>query len=108
MAKPKTKKRKPPFDVVAHLQNRARARVRMLELAQELPPEPPPPGVKPSTVALYAEIQIAMAKDEVRTMELLPEELAKMPNPDDPEQIGAAIDRAWQRVIEEHEREGEA
>lgn len=103
----KRKPKRPPFDVVAHLQNRARTKLRILELERASSP-PVPPGEKPSMAVRYAEIQIAMAKDEVRTLELLPEELAKNTNPDDPEQFGAAIDRAYVRVIEEHEREGKA
>ena len=104
-AKPKTKR--PSFDIVAHLLSRARMKLESLERLHSLAP-PLAPGEKPSTLARFTALELDMAKDEVRTMELLPEELAKATDQDDPQQFGAAIDRAWLRVIEERDRERQA
>lgn len=104
----KQKPKRPTFDVAAHLLKRARQKLEHLERIHAACAPSLAPGEKPTLVMRYSEIEIGMAKDEVRTMELLPEELAKVTDRDDPEQFGAAIDRAWLRVIEENERERQA
>lgn len=104
----KRKPKRPTFDVAAHLLKRARQKLENLERIHTACAPALAPGEKPSLVMRYSELEISMARDEVRTLELLPEELAKVADRDDPQQFGAAIDRAWLRVIEENERERQA